>query len=103
MRRDLATYFAQVRKKKIAQVEFQLLRDAPTQSGPAYPKFYASVVVAGGKSPQDRGAVRLAAIDKKRFEVTDFVSEEMIREDPDSIYQLLPAPVCEKIKAKLTR
>ncbi len=103
MRRDLATHFARVRKEKIAQVEYELLRDGPTQSGPSYPKFYAWVLVAGGKSPHDRGAVRLSAIDKRRFDVTDFVSEEMIRRDPDSIYQTFPAAVCEKIRAKLTR
>ena len=102
MRRDLAAYFAQVRKK-ILSVEFELLRDSPTQSGVSYPKFYVWVRVAGGKSSQDRGAVRLAAIEKKRFEVTDFVSEETIRRQPEGIYQLFPGQVCEKIKAKLPR
>ena len=70
LKRDLASYFAQARKKKNLPVEFELLRDGPTQSGVSYPKFYAWVRIAGGKSPEDRGAVRLAAIEKKRFEVT---------------------------------
>jgi hypothetical protein len=103
MRRDLGAYFAQVRKKKSVPVDFELLRDGPTQSGVSYPKFYAWVRVAGGKSSEDRGAVRLAAIEKKRFEVTDFVSEEMVRRDPDAIYQLFPGQVCERIKAKVAR
>lgn len=101
LRRDLAAYFAQVRKKKNLTVEFELLRDGPTQSGVSYPKFYAWVRVAGGRSSNDRGAVRLAAIEKKRFDVTDFVSEEVIRHDPEGIYRLFPAQVCERIKAKL--
>jgi hypothetical protein len=65
--------------------------------------FYLWVQIAGGKSPQDRGAVRLKAIDKKRFEVTDFVPEDMIRSDPAGIYRVFPAPVCERIKAKVTQ
>jgi len=103
MRRDLGAYFGQTRKRKAVPVEYELLRDGPTQSGVSYPKFYVWVRVAGGKSSEDRGAVRVAAIEKTRFEVTDFVSEEMIRRDPESIFQMFPAQVCEKITAKVTR
>jgi hypothetical protein len=103
LRRDLAGYFAQARKKKKIAVDFELLRDGPTQSGVSYPKFYAWVRVAGGRSPADRGAVRLAAIEKKRFEITDFVSEQAIRNDPEEIFRLFPGQVCERIKTKLAR
>ncbi len=102
LRRDLAAYFAAAGKKKSVLVEHESLRKGPTQSGVSYPKFYLWVRIAGGKNPKDRGAVRLAAIDKKRFEVTDFVSEESIRNDPNGIYRIFPAPVCETIKAKVT-
>jgi hypothetical protein len=61
------------------------------------------VRVAGGKNPQDRGAVRVAAIEKKRFEVTDFVTEEAIRKDPDQIYAVFSAAICETIKGKMNR
>jgi hypothetical protein len=47
------------------------------------------------------GAVRLEAIDRERFEVTDFVSESAIRKNKSGIYQIFPKPVCEKIEAKL--
>jgi hypothetical protein len=56
-----------------------------------------------GKNRQDRGAVRVAAIEKKRFEITDFVSEEEIRKSPDQIYSVFPAAVCEAIKGKVNR
>jgi hypothetical protein len=102
LKRDLVSYFAQARKKNLP-VDFELLRDGPTQSGVSYPKFYVWVRVAGGKSPEDRGAVRLAAIEKKRFEVTAFLSEEVIRSDPEGIFRLFPGQVCERIKAKVTR
>jgi len=101
LRRDLAAHFAKVRRKKMVPVDFELLRDGPTQSGIAYPKFYAWVRIAGGKSSDDRGAVRLAAIDKVRFDVTDFVSERMIRKDPEGISRLFPGQVCERIVVKL--
>lgn len=103
LQRDLVSYFSLLRKENTVPIEFELLRDGPTQSGVSYPKFYAWVQVAGGKSPEDRGAVRLAAIEKERFVVTDFVSEQAIRNEPEGIYQIFPGPVCERIKSKLER
>jgi hypothetical protein len=100
LKRDLAAYFAKARKKTVS-VDYEPLRRGPTQSGVGYPKFYLWVTIAGGKSPADRGAVRVAAIEKKRFEVTDFVSEEAVRTNPSAIYQVFPAPVCDKINAKM--
>jgi len=102
LRRDLAAYFATARKKKDVPVEYEPLRRGPTQSGVSYPKFYLWVRVSGGKTPKDRGAVRIEAIEKKRFAVTDFVPEETIRADPNGIYQVFPAQVCETIKGKVT-
>jgi hypothetical protein len=101
LRRDLADYFSTARKKKGVQVEHEPLRKGPTQSGVSYPKFYLWIRIGGGKNPQDRGAVRLAAIEKKRFEVTDFISEEAIRKDPKGIYGIFPAQVCETIRGKM--
>lgn len=98
--RDLRQYFSKDRNKKNVAVEYELLRRAPTQVGVSYPKFYLWVRLAGGKSPQDRGAVRVAAIEKNQFEVTDFVSEEAIRADPDRIYTVFPAALCPLIKTK---
>lgn len=101
MRRDLAGYFAATFKD--LPVHYELLRDGPTQSGVSYPKFYLWVTIGGGKSPQQRGAVRLAAIERKRFEVSDFISEDEVKKDPTGIYRVFPAPVCEKINAKMAR
>ncbi len=103
LRRDLADYFSTARNKKGIPVEYEPLRRGPTQSGVSYPKFYLWVRIAGGKNSQDRGAVRVAAIEKKRFEITDFVSEEAIRKSPDQLYSVFPAAVCETIKGKMNR
>lgn len=99
--RDLSSYFAATRSQKAPTIDFEMLRNAPTQVGVSYPKFYVWVRVAGGMSADDRGAARVAAVDRKRFEVTDFISERAIRADRDSIRRTFPATVCERIQAKL--
>jgi hypothetical protein len=101
LRRDLAVYFAKDRKGKSVKVDYELLRDGPTQSGISYPKYYAWVRIDGGKSDQDRGAVRVAAIERKRFEVTSFTSERDIRADPGALASEFPGAVCASIKSKL--
>lgn len=100
LHRDLNSYF-RARQGKAVQVEYEMLRDGPTQSGVAYPKFYVWVRVSESGSVATQGAVRLAAIERKRFEVTDFFTEQAIRDDPTAIYRVFPAPVCDRIKARL--
>ena len=98
--RDLEQYF-KGRAATVVDVRHEMLRDGPTQSGVAYPKFYAWVRVLDGAKVVDQGAVRLAAIGRKEFQITDFVSEANIRANPKAIYKVFPAPVCERIRAKL--
>ncbi len=100
LQRDLENYFTKGNKKKV-HVEFEMLRDGPTQSGVAYPKFYAWVRILEGKSKLNEGAVRLAAIDRKKFEVTDFIGRSAIEAHPEALTQVFPAAVCEKIKSKI--
>jgi hypothetical protein len=100
LHRDLDSYFTKTRGKSL-RVEHEMLRDGPTQAGVAYPKFYVWVRVFEGSAIVDQGAVRLAAIEKREFQVTDFLSERTIRADPKGIYRVFPAPVCERIKTKL--
>jgi len=100
LQRDLRSYFQRKHGKKVA-VEHEILRDGPTQSGVAYPKFYVWVRVSEGRAVVEQGAVLLAAIERKGFQVTNVLSEQAIRADPASIYRVFPAPVCKKIEAKL--
>lgn len=72
-----------------------------TQSGVSYPKFYLWVRVANGESIDDRGAVRVAAVERKRFDISDVLSEGAIRGEPQGIYRVFPDAVGEKIEAKL--
>lgn len=87
---------------KDVPVDYEPLRRGPTQSGVSYPTFYLWVRGSGGKTPRDRGALRVDAIEKKRFAVTDFASEETIRADPDELYRIFPAQVCKSIMGKVT-
>ena len=50
LRRDLASYFKELKKKSVV-VEYQLLRTGPTQSGTAFPKFYVWVRIKENGAP----------------------------------------------------
>ena len=97
--RDLEAYFASVTGRRV-RTEYELLRDAPTQSGVAYPKFYAWVRLFAGETLVDEGAVRVAAIDRVRFEVTDYVSRSRIAREPRSVEPIFPPPLLPAIRAR---
>ena len=100
MERDLESYFRKLNNVPV-KATYEFLRDGPTQTGIAYPKFYVWVKVTSGKKLIDEGAVRLAAIDKKYFNVTDFMSITEIKGNPEAIYKVFPRPVCDKITARI--
>ena len=99
MERDLGAYFGNLASKPV-RVTYELLRDGPTQTGVGYPKFYLWVTVNEGSRTAQSGAVRVAAIEKKRFEVTHFLSVAEIRTNPEAVYTVFPRPVGDKIRAK---
>jgi len=91
LRRDLLAYFQVSGSSDADALKVQLLRDAPTQTGISYPKYYAWVRVRVGVMQIKQGAVRLVAIDKARFEVTDFVSAAQIKADLRSVENVFPS------------
>ena len=93
LRRDLASYF------KSQSISYELLREGPTQSGVSYPKYYLWVR-ASLPNETVAGAVRVAAIDKTRFEVFDFISSKQIQADPSQVQQVFPALLVPSILAK---
>jgi len=98
--RDLQSYFRGTLKNETLRAEYELLRDAPTQTGIAYPKFYAWVKIFNVDGLIDEGAVRLAAIDKKYFEITDYLSKSDIEARPATIERIFPRALVESIKKK---
>jgi len=91
LKRDLLAYFTTGFAVVPDRVEVRLLREAPTQSGVSYPKYYAWVRVFAGQSLLQQGAIRLVAIEKLRFEVTDFVSRSQIQANGGGLESVFPA------------
>jgi len=97
--RDLTTHL----KPKLGEgitVDYELLRDGPTQTGLAYPKFYVWVTVTKPDKSVVDGAARLAAIDGKKFQVTTFVSRSEILAQPQALASVFPQLLLDKIRTK---
>jgi hypothetical protein len=95
LKRDLEKYFST--KSKQVVVKWEFLREGPTQIGVAYPKYYLWTKVYTDDKLFKEGAVRVAAIDRTRFDITDFVSIKEINSHSQDIYTIFPRAVCEKI------
>lgn len=98
LRRDLMEYFRSAGFADLTDVQYELPRDAPTQSGVSYPKYYVWVRVIGGGVVREQGAARVAAIDGTRFEVTNFLSsKDMSR---DSVLSVFPSALADGILSR---
>jgi hypothetical protein len=99
LQRDLKAYFTQ-RGIKTPIIRYLLLRDGPTQSGIAYPKYYLWVWVWSGTTAAASGAACVEAVDRRRFEVTEFLERRAILSGPDSVRSVFPAAVAAAIRAQ---
>lgn len=99
--RSLTSYWNR-RTNRDLQIEWDLLRQAPTQAGTAYPKYYVWVKALDGKQIVAEGAARVAAIGKERFDVTDFLSREEIRTSPNKVDAVFPAALKSVILKRAT-
>ena len=96
--RDLKGYFCV--ESKDCTVEYELLRDGPTQTGISYPKYYLWVRCSKKNTMDQEGAVRVAAIEQKRFDVTNFLSGDEISKSPEQVALVFPAALVDKIVQK---
>jgi hypothetical protein len=99
LKRDLTAYFKEPGKN--LSVEYELLRKGPTQAGVALPKFYAWVMIKENGILREEGAARIAAIEKKKFEVVQYFSKADIARDMELMYRVFPKSVAGKIKEKV--
>ena len=100
LQRDLTAYFRKAAGKPVT-VRYELLRDGPTQTGVAYPKYYLWVKVFRDGKQSDEGAVRVAAIAKREFGVAEYLPKAEMQKQPEQIYSVFPATVGDKIKERL--
>jgi hypothetical protein len=97
LNRDVLAYFKANGVAAATTVELRLLRDAPTQSGVSYPKYYAWVQVQSGTKRLAEGAVRLAAIERTRFEVTDYVPKHKANGQRELVESVFPRALVQDI------
>jgi hypothetical protein len=96
MRRDLIKYFKETTGKQL-EVDYELLKEKPFQIGKkypsAYPKFYLWIELYENNKLVNKGAARVAAIEKKRFEVVNFADKKLIEQKNYDAIQLFPIVV----------
>jgi hypothetical protein len=98
LKRDLGNYFC--RNSKDCTIEYEFLRDGPTQSGASYPKYYLWVKTIKGSTVAEEGAARVAAVEQKGFDVTHFLSREEISKSPSHVASIFPSALVDKITEK---
>jgi hypothetical protein len=100
LQRDLLDYFRKNGVPGATEVNAELLRKEPTQSGASYPKFYAWVTVKNQDKVVAQGAVRVAAVARTGFEVTDFIPKEAARRDRSLLEAVFPRSLIPSIQER---
>lgn len=102
LKRDLEAFF-KAELGKAVTVQFELLRKGPTQAGVALPKYYIWVKVYQRTRLLEEGAARVAAAEKKQFDVVQYMTRDEIKQNPEKMYQIFPLVVGEKIMEKINQ
>lgn len=97
LERDVRAYLAAHRLPS-KKVTIEPLRRGATQSGVSYPKYYIWIRATDAAQHHVEGAMRIAAIDRAKFEVTDFTPADTIRSDPASLAATYPSPIIPAIR-----
>lgn len=101
LKRDLTKYVIDPGERGIS-VSAELLRDAPTQSGVAFPKFYCWITKTNSKGVViEEAAARIAAVAKTHFDVIQYFERKRILAEPDLMVNTFPRDVYEKILKKV--
>lgn len=97
LNRDLLVYFKASGTPGATTVTYKPLRNGPTQSGVSYPKYYLWVKVFSGSKLSQEGAVRVAAVERTHFEVTNFMSKARIHSAPAEVSNDFPAALVPSV------
>lgn len=91
LQRDVRAYLA-TNGLPAKSVKIELLRKGATQSGVSYPKYYIWIRAADEEAKRRiEGAMRVIAIERTRFDITDFTPADSIRSDPAQLASIYPA------------
>ena len=100
LKRDLTAYVTDKNDKDIS-VTYELLRDRPSQSGVALPKFYIWIEKhAADGTVMEQAAARIAAVKKEHFDIIQYYNTDQIRQDPSKL-DVFPDDVKVKIRQKV--
>jgi hypothetical protein len=100
LQRDLRAFAERSGYNSVTGIQYTLLRDAPTQSGVSYPKYYVWLQVQSGSTVLVEGAARVLAIDRVRFEVANFLTVQQLRTTPSEAESVFPAPLVAGILSR---
>lgn len=97
--RDLTAEFRRRYGDGIA-ADYELLREGATQMGVASPKFYLWAKITRSGKLIVEGATRVAAVEKKEFEILQFISSEEIFARPDAVARAFPQALLTTIRER---
>ena len=103
LNRDITKYVTDKADKDIT-VKVELLRDGPSQSGVALPKYYIWIEKRNAKGVlMEEAAARIAAINRDHFDVIQYYDRKRLETETDLVSKVFPQDVYAKIVAKLKK
>jgi len=103
LNRDITKYVTDKADKDIT-VKVELLRDGPSQSGVALPKYYIWIEKRSAKGVlMEEAAARIAAINRDHFDVVQYYDRKRLETETDLVSKVFPEDVYTKILAKLKK
>ena len=103
LNRDITKYVTDRADKDIT-VKVELLRDGPSQSGVALPKYYIWIAKRSAKGVlMEEAAARIAAVNRDHFDVVQYYDRKRLENETDLVSKVFPDDVYTKILAKLKK
>jgi len=103
LNRDITKYVTDKADKDIT-VKVELLRDGPSQSGVALPKYYIWIEKRNAKGVlMEEAAARIAAVNRDHFDVIQYYDRKRLETETDLVSKVFPQDVYAKIVTKLKK
>jgi hypothetical protein len=103
LNRDITKYVIDPKDKDIT-VKIELLRDGPSQSGVALPKYYIWIEKRNAKGElMEEAAARIAAVNRDHFDVVQYYDRKRLETEQELVSKVFPDDAFQKILAKLKK